>query len=123
MRYWLTPPALYSKLNDRFEFTHDPCPFPRGVLDGLSERWGARNYVNPPFLRADGGADAWVRKAIAERSNGATSVVVLPVPWSIGLLLDAGAEVLPLGRVRWLECDTRAECPRAAPQAAFVLRA
>jgi hypothetical protein len=48
--YWLTPPALYRKLNEEFAFDFDPAPFPLPAgFDGLTVEWGKSNYVNPPF--------------------------------------------------------------------------
>lgn len=48
--YWLTPPDLYARLNARFRFDFDPCPYPLPPgFDGLTCEWGRSNYVNPPF--------------------------------------------------------------------------
>jgi len=125
-RFWLTPPDVYARLNDEFHFTFDPCPCPRPPdYNSLVVPWGTANYVNPPFLHSDaphGGPAAFARKAIAERDAGKTSVMILPVPWSIGLLMQAGAEIRYGGRVRWLEVDTGEPCGRNAPQVIAVLR-
>lgn len=125
-RYWLTPPDYYARLNDEFHFDFDPCPCPRPPnYNSLVVPWGRSNYINPPFLHSDapyGGPAAFARKAIAERDAGKISVLVLPVPWSIGLLMAAGAEIRYGGKVRWLEVDTKQPCGRNAPQAVAVLR-
>jgi hypothetical protein len=77
--YWLTPPALYERLNVRFSFTFDPCPYPKPAdFDELMESWGSSNYVNPPFgsIMHEGkkkGATAWARKAIPKRPWGSES--------------------------------------------------
>ena len=49
-RYWLTPPALWRKLDAEFHFDYDPCPYPlpKGC-NALIGEWGQSNYVNPPF--------------------------------------------------------------------------
>jgi len=48
--YWLTPPALFQKLKERFGFNFDPCPFPKPIdFDGLTCEWGESSYVNPPL--------------------------------------------------------------------------
>ncbi len=111
-RFWCTPDETYAALHREFRFTFDPCPCPRPEgYNSLVEPWGERNYVNPPFLKIDapfGGPSAFVRKAIAERDAGNLSVVILPVPWSIGLLLRAGAEIRDGGDVRWIDADTGA---------------
>jgi len=125
-RWWLTPPDFYEVLNAEFRFDFDPCPCPRPEgYNSLVLPWGKRNYVNPPFLHSDaphGGAAAFVRKALAERDAGNTSVLVLPVPWSIGLLMAAGAEIRYGGKVRWLDVASGKECGRNAPQVVAVLR-
>ncbi len=126
-RYWLTPPALWRKLDAEFHFDHDPCPYPlpKG-WNALIGEWGQSNYVNPPFRKEDAvgvsGITAFVRKAISEQQKGKTSVLVLPVFDYITLLLDAGAEVRPLGRVPFREVDSRRTAPHPANIAAFILR-
>lgn len=125
-RYWITPPDLYSKLNDEFAFDFDPCPCPCPAgYNSLIAPWGRSNYVNPPFNKKDaphGGPASFARKAINERKNGNTSVFILPIPWAVGILMEAGAAVRPAGVVRWLDVDTRQPCKRSAYQAIFVLR-
>jgi hypothetical protein len=69
-----------------------------------------------------GGPSAFARKAIAERDSGNTSVIILPVPHSIGLLMEAGADARYGGIVRWLDADTGQPCPRGYRQGIFVLR-
>ena len=127
-RYWLTPPELYKKLDDEFHFDYDPCPYPRP--DGLNSTdpswpWGMCSYVNPPFRKRDGGGfgpTAWVKKAIAENKQGKMAVLVLPVQSYVNLLLEAGAELRSLGRVRWLEVETGEETKSPSPICLFILR-
>jgi hypothetical protein len=109
--YWLTPPDLYATLNAEFNFDHDPCPYPVPEgFDGLTQEWGQRNYVNPPFgsIIHQGkkkGPTAWVRKAIEEYRKGKLVVLVYPVDkWILMFLreiLGDHAEVRNLGDVRW----------------------
>jgi hypothetical protein len=111
MHYWITPPALYASLDAEFQFTHDPCPFPLpDGFDGLTQPWGASNYVNPPFgsILHEGkkkGPTAWARKAIAEHAQGKSVVLVYPIDKWVLMLLAAGAEVRNLGDVRWLATE------------------
>jgi hypothetical protein len=123
--YWLTPPELIDQLLAEFSFDFDPCPYPRpDGYNSLVVPWGKCNYVNPPFNTKDapfGGPSAFVRKAIEEQREGKTSVFVLPVPWNIGLLLRAGAELRNGGIVQWLD-EHGNPCPRKAPQIIAVLR-
>lgn len=125
-RHWITPPEFYEKLNVEFQFDFDPCPCPRpDEYNSLVVPWGLSNYVNPPFNKKDapfGGPSAFVRKAIAEREAGHTSVMVLPLPWNIGLLMAAGAELRYGGIVRWLDVETGTPCPRRAPQVIAIIR-
>jgi hypothetical protein len=109
--YWLTPPALYSKLDAVHQFTFDPCPFPKPAeFDGLTCEWGSSNYVNPPFgsIVHEGkkkGPTAWARKAIAEAAKGKRVVLVYPIDKWVLMLLEAGAKVSNLGDVRWLATE------------------
>jgi hypothetical protein len=63
-----------------------------------------------------------VRKALEEQKLGKTSVFVLPLPWNLGLMMSAGAELRYGGIVRWLDTQTKDPCPRRAPQVIAVLR-
>lgn len=127
-RFWITPPEIYAALSDQFgPFDFDPCPFPRpDGYDSLVEPWGKCNFVNAPFRRHDGvngkGPTAFVRKAIAEQQAGKTSVLILPVQSYVNLLLEAGAELQSLGRVRWLEAVTGEPMKGPSPICCFVLR-
>jgi predicted DNA-binding protein (MmcQ/YjbR family) len=126
-KYWLVPRDLYEKLNDEFQFDCDPCPYPSPEgYNGLTARWGKSNFVNPPFRRGDikngGGPTAFVRKAIREAKNGKTSVFLLPVPHYINLLLESGAELRSVGRVRWLEINSRKPMPSPGSIVMAVLR-
>jgi hypothetical protein len=126
-RYWLTPNGVYAPLNEEFSFDFDPCPCPKpDGYNSLSVEWGKMNYVNPPFRREDGngvGPTAFARKAIEEKKNGKSSVLLLPVQSYVNLLLEAGAELRSLGRVKWIEVETGKECPHPSPTCCFVLRA
>lgn len=125
-RYWLTPPDIYNALNKEFHFDFDPCPCPRPFnYNSLVVPWGRSNYINPPFLKSDapyGGLASFARRAIVERDKRNTSVLILPVPWSIGLLMAAGAEIRYGGKIQWLDVKTRQPCPRKAPQIIAVLK-
>lgn len=125
-QYWITPPDLIEELDKEFHFDFDPCPFPRQEkYNSLLIPWGKSNYVNPPFNKKDapyGGPSAFVRKAIDEQHAGKTSVFVLPLPWNLGLLMAAGAEMRYGGIVRWLDTETGQPCPRRAPQVVAILR-
>ena len=67
---WSTPPDFYKKLDDEFHFDFDPCPL-NPTFDGLSVKWGKRNFMNPPYGRVIG---FWVKKA----SENPLTVCLLP---------------------------------------------
>ena len=59
------------------------------------------------------GATAFVRKAISEQQGkGKTVVLVLPVFDYVTRLLEAGAEIRPLGRVPFNDVDSRRPSPQ-----------
>ena len=114
--YWLTPPELMEKLDDRFHFDFDPCPYPKPEdFDGLDAEWGSSNWVNPPFgvviksvlnrlgisVQKKFGATAWARKAISEYQKGKKVVLVYPIDKWVLMLLGAGAKVENLGDIKW----------------------
>lgn len=113
--YWLTPPSLYATLHAEFNFTFDPCPFPKpDDFDGLTAAWGSSNYVNPPFgsIIHQGkkkGPTAWARKALEEQAKGNRTVLVYPIDKWVLMLLAAGARVRNLGDVRWLATEDGSE--------------
>ena len=128
-KYWLTPPELMAELNRRYgPFDFDPCPYPLPEgFNSLKMKWGSMSYVNPPFRKADShdgktGPTAFAHKAIAESLHGRGSVLVLPVQSYVAHLAGAGAEIIPLGRVRWLEAETREPYPQPTTICAFILK-
>ncbi|GAI45903.1 unnamed protein product, partial [marine sediment metagenome] len=113
---------------DEFHFDFDPCPYPRpGGWDGLKMSWGNSTFLNPPFTARDGlngkGPTAFVRKAIKEHRAGKQIILLLPVQSYINLLLEAGAEIRSMGRIRWLEVDTKKPWEKPGPVACFILKA
>ena len=120
-RYWLIPPKLYEDLNNEFNFDYDPCVYPK-VKDTLVTKWGKMNYVNPPFRKKDGSPTAFVRKAILEQSKGNSSVLVLPTQSYVNLLLESGAELRSLGRVKWLSARNHKEMKAPPNTTLFYLK-
>ena len=128
-KYWITPRDVLDRLNAEFNFDCDPAPFPLPYAgySSLNLKWGARNYVNPPFNISDcterGGITAFVRKAIKEQQYGNESVLILPVPDCVNMLVEAGAEIRSLGRsVRWISTVTGQPWRSPRPTALFILR-
>ena len=129
--YWLIPPSLYEELDSEFDFDFDPCPFPLPPgFDGLTCKWGKRNYVNPPFgsilhRGKKKGPTAWVRKAIEENAKGKLVVLLLPVDkWVLMLLKAVKADVRNLGDIHWCSIEDGRPGPGNGRHiACFILRA
>lgn len=82
---WKTPLELYTKLNERFKFTLDPCSTKENHLcdkyytkeeNGLCKSWkGETVFVNPPYSEIK----QWVEKCYKEHEiNGTTVVMLIP---------------------------------------------
>ena len=122
---WLMPPDKFKILDDEFHFTFDPCPYPF-VRDGIEIEWGESNFVNPPFRKVDAvnghGPTAFLRKAIEQSHKGKTSVCVVPTQSYVNIMLEAGAELRSMGRIKWLHKDTKEPCKDPTPITAFIIR-
>jgi site-specific DNA-methyltransferase (adenine-specific) len=81
---WQTPPELYNKLNEEFNFDFDPCPI--NGKNGLIGDWGERNFINPPYSRKL--KEVFVYKAIEQSKKGKLCVLLLPVSTSTILFHD-----------------------------------
>lgn len=125
-RYWLCPPELYAQLDAEFHFDCDPfpCPLPTGH-DAVSIPWGRSNFCNPPFVKEDMQHGRtlldFCKKAINESEAGKGSVLLIPVSHHVQLLVAAGAQLRPLGRVRWLDVSTGKPMPNPPQTGMFVL--
>ena len=85
---WATPPAFYKKLNDKYKFDFDPCPFQHDInlWNGLEVEYKKSNFINPPYsleLKT-----AFVKKAIEESKKGKLCVMLIPVSTSTKLFHD-----------------------------------
>lgn len=70
---WRTPPEIFEKLNEEFDFTVDVAASPENALcnkyytiddNGLEKDWtGERVFCNPPYGRE---ISKWVKKAYSE---------------------------------------------------------
>ena len=72
---WATPPEVYDKLHQEFQFTFDPCPitWKEGDADGLAIEWGDVTFCNPPYSKVG----LWIRKAHEEWKKGKTVVMLI----------------------------------------------
>ena len=92
--HWATPAELYKELDAEFGFDFDPCPL-KGKVDGLTCKWGKRNFVNPPY-----GPEIakWLTRAIFQRERERVlSVFLLPArtdtKWFHELVLPHAANI------------------------------
>lgn len=123
--YWLTPPEDMETLRKEFGDLFDPVPFPRPEgWNGLQEDWGRPGsvcYVNPPFEGPNTGFSKWARKCIEQAERGRTVVLIYPVLSWLQYLVEAGAEIRPLGHRYWCTPDgKRRRSP--SPLCYFILR-
>ena len=81
---WPTPDTLWKPLDDEFGFTLDVCATPENAKcaryftkaqDGLAQEWQGVCWMNPPYGREMVG---WLKRAEAEKSNGVTTVALIP---------------------------------------------
>ena len=125
--YWITPPEIYQALDHEFHFDFDPCPYPhKPGFDGTVVDWGKSTYCNPPFRKADGkfgkGPTAFIRKAIEENKKGKTVVVIINTNAFINMLIEAGAEMRSMKRVKWLDAKTKEPWKSPSNTTLFILR-
>lgn len=85
---YATPPEIYSELDAKYNFDFDPCPYNESeiLIDGLKVKWGARNFVNPPYSRSL--KEKFILKGIEEMKKGNLSVFLIPVSTSTKLFHD-----------------------------------
>ena len=79
---YATPPEVYERLNKKFNFDFDPCPYAENeiITDGLKIEWGKSNFVNPPYSQKE--KEAFVKKGVEEMKKGKLSVFLIPVSTS-----------------------------------------
>ena len=109
--YILMPPDLIPTRFPEFVDAFDPFPHPLpDGWNGLDMPWKRLNKVNAPFRKDDNthghGFTAVVVKAIDEQAKGNTSLLFMPTTAALNLLAEADAEMVALGRVKWLHSRT-----------------
>ena len=72
----LTPPEILDRLHVVSRDWYDPCPHPRGDVDGLDCGWPEEipAYVNPPFSNLGG----WTSAVISHADRGGDVVLLVP---------------------------------------------
>ena len=85
---YATPPDFYNKLNERFNFDFDPCPYEENevLINGLDIDWGNSNFINPPYSQKL--KEEFIKKGIIEMKKGKLCVFLIPVSTSTKLFHD-----------------------------------
>lgn len=127
-RHWITPPETEAIVREEIGDFHDPFPYPSpDCYDALEVDWLDPSYVNASFVAAHEkkgrGLTAVAYHAIGQvRKNGITVAMVVPVNRIVCQLIEAGATVRSLGRVRWRHTVTGKAMPGPHPCVLFTLR-
>lgn len=108
---WQTPPAVFEKLNEEFNFTLDATAEPQTALcdhyftiddDALTQDWGNQTvYCNPPYSQLKD----FAKKAQEEAQKGATVVMLVPARTDTKAFhdyLSHGEVRLIKGRIKFL---------------------
>jgi phage N-6-adenine-methyltransferase len=117
--HWMTPVALYDKLNEEFHFSSfDPCPLLESNMNGLEVSWGNQGdcvFCNPPYSNIK----QWCIKAREEQLKGIKVVMLIPSRTSTGYfhdLIQPFAEVRFLrGRIAFVNQDGKSQGPAPFP--------
>ena len=112
--HWSTPPNLVARLAAQFgPFDLDPCCRPETAkaphfftqdVDGLTQEWWGRVFLNPPYSRPR----PWLEKARQETEAGRASIVVALLPvrtdtrWFHEEVYGRAELRFLRGRIRWI---------------------
>ena len=122
---WETPIDLFNRLNDRFNFTLDPCcsvetakceKFFTENENGLIQDWSKDIcFVNPPYGRQIG---KLVQKSYEESLRGATVVMLIPSRtdtsyWHDFIFNKATEIIFVKGRIQFGDSGDNAPFPSA----------
>lgn len=113
---------MYEQLNKEFQFDYDPCPFDYDETsdDGLTSKWGARNYVNPPYVNLN----EWLKKGYEEYKKDNLVVFLLPVfsdaKWFHEYVSKATELRFIKGRIRCGDGSEHARFPAPFPSCLLI---
>lgn len=132
---WETPMELFDKLDEKFQFTLDPCCLPQSARvanyftpedDGLIQDWGNNIvFMNPPYGRE---IKKWMEKAVDAWKKGATVVCLVPArvdtSWWWNAVVETHASVTFIkGRLKFGNGENRAKNSAPFPSALIFLDA
>ncbi len=121
---WSTPPEVFTRLDEEFDFTLDPCCTHENATcahhftredNGLAKPWFGRVFMNPPYGRVIGD---WMEKALYEnRHRNVTVVCLVPArtdtAWWHDYAMKAHEIRLIRGRLKFGGCKNAAPFPSA----------
>lgn len=106
---WYTPPFIFDALG--LEFDLDPCSPPGGLpwvparrfysqhVDGLSQRWEGRVWMNPPYGPA---TEEWMRRFVRHRDGVALLFARTDTSWFHESIIHADALCFLRGRLTFV---------------------
>lgn len=106
---WETPLELFETLNNEFNFTLDAAAsienkkcdkFFDKETNGLIQNWTNETvWLNPPYGDSGYKLSDWIKKAVMEMANGATTVLLIPARTNTNWFHDY---CLKYGEVRFI---------------------
>lgn len=120
---WATPQKVFDKLDAEFNFTLDVCADANNAkcfdyydkeLDGLSQQWEGRVWMNPPYGRS---LYAWIEKMYTESKYCEICVCLIPARtdtkyWH-DFVMKAKEIRFVVGRLKFGDADNSAPFPSA----------
>ena len=64
----------------------------------------------------------FIHKAIQEQKKGNSSFLIFNSTSALNTLLEAGAQLRSMGRVKWLDCETKQEWKSPSNTTGYFLR-
>lgn len=110
---WYTPPYIFDALG--IDFALDPCspgaghwvPAPRYFtkeVDGLSQTWVGRVFMNPPFGGRNGHVP-WLRKFLEHGDGIAIVRAYTSAAWFHDYAVNAECMLFPRGKTKFIRPD------------------
>jgi hypothetical protein len=112
---YATPIKFYKQINDKYNFTFDPCPFKHDFSwDGLSVDWNGNVYCNPPYSSIE----PFLEKGVGELLKHKCDKVVFLIPirsdtkyWHNIIMKYASEIIFVQGRLNFNESKSPAPFP------------
>jgi len=129
---WATPNELYRVLDDRYNFTLDPCSTKENAKckvyftkedNGLEKDWSGHTvFMNPPYSKGE--QKKWIRKAYEESLKGSTVVCLLPARPDTKVWYQyctkASEIIFLVGRVKFIQPNKPKPSPAPFPSCLVI---